>query len=201
MPSKHPRPAQIDTCRHCSSLLGFGLSTALRQRRRLRGESKSKACPNPMPKRRSVVLLPKLRATRVATQPLYGRADHERWKNNFSVELSVGTARKTRAKEISVVGIMELPRQLSPQWMMPTHERTHHVRRLVVGALGLDVAGLLALVADLLTTSRLLGAVARVVARLAAVVALHAVDALACDGLETAPRRVDGKGHSRDMWP
>lgn len=99
------------------------------------------------------------------------------------------------------MGIMELPRQLSPQWMMPTHERTHHVRRLVVGALGLDVAGLLALVADLLTTSRLLGAVARVVARLAAVVALHAVDALACDGLETAPRRVDGKGHSRDMWP
>lgn len=39
---------------------------------------------------------------------------------------------------------------------------------------------LLALVADLLTTSGLLGAVTRIVARLAAVVALHAVDALAC---------------------
>ncbi len=39
---------------------------------------------------------------------------------------------------------------------------------------------LLALVADLLATSGLLGAVTRVVARLAAVVALHAVDALAC---------------------
>lgn len=41
------------------------------------------------------------------------------------------------------------------------------------------MASLLALVADLLTSSRLLGAVARVVARLATVVALHAVDALA----------------------
>ena len=50
---------------------------------------------------------------------------------------------------------------------------------LVVGALSLDVSSLLALVADLLTTSGLLGAVTRVVARLAAVVALHAVDTLA----------------------
>ena len=52
----------------------------------------------------------------------------------------------------------------------------------LVGALGLDVTALLALVADLLATSRLLGAVTRVVAGLAAVVALHAVDALACGG-------------------
>jgi hypothetical protein len=42
------------------------------------------------------------------------------------------------------------------------------------------VSGLLALVADLLTTSGLLGAVTGVVARLATVVALHAVDTLAC---------------------
>lgn len=49
---------------------------------------------------------------------------------------------------------------------------------LVVGALSLDVTSLLALVADLLATSRLLGAVAGVVTRLATVVALHAVDAL-----------------------
>ena len=51
--------------------------------------------------------------------------------------------------------------------------------KLGVGASGLDVTRLLALVADLLATSRLLGAVAGVVAGLAAVVALHAVDALA----------------------
>lgn len=50
---------------------------------------------------------------------------------------------------------------------------------LVVGALSLNVASLLALVADLLTTSGLLGAVTRVVARLAAVVALHAVNTFA----------------------
>lgn len=50
---------------------------------------------------------------------------------------------------------------------------------LVVGALGLNVSSLLALVADLLATSRLLGAVTGVVTRLAAVVALHAVDTLA----------------------
>lgn len=51
---------------------------------------------------------------------------------------------------------------------------------LVVGALSLDVASLLALVADLLTASGLLGAVTGVVARLAAVVALHAVNTFAC---------------------
>jgi hypothetical protein len=50
--------------------------------------------------------------------------------------------------------------------------------RLGVGALSLDVTSLLALVADLLTSGGLLGAVARVVAGLATVVALHAVDAL-----------------------
>lgn len=51
---------------------------------------------------------------------------------------------------------------------------------LVVGAGSLDVTSLLALVANLLATSRLLGAVAGVVARLATVVAAHAVDTLAC---------------------
>lgn len=49
---------------------------------------------------------------------------------------------------------------------------------LVVRALSLDVTRLLALVADLLATSRLLGAVAGVVTGLATVVALHAVDTL-----------------------
>lgn len=52
---------------------------------------------------------------------------------------------------------------------------------VVVGASGLDVTRLLALVANLLATGRLLGTVARVVARLAAVVAAHAVDALTCE--------------------
>lgn len=51
---------------------------------------------------------------------------------------------------------------------------------LVVGAVGLDVAGLLALVADLLARGRGLGAVAREVAGLATVVALAAVNAVAC---------------------
>lgn len=49
---------------------------------------------------------------------------------------------------------------------------------LLVGALRLDVSDLLALVANLFASrGRLLGAVARVMARLAAIVALHAVDA------------------------
>ena len=60
------------------------------------------------------------------------------------------------------------------------HARGFPIRfHLVVGALGLNVSSLLALVADLLATSRLLGAVTRVVTGLAAVVALHAVDTLA----------------------
>jgi hypothetical protein len=50
------------------------------------------------------------------------------------------------------------------------------------------VSGLLALVADLLTTSGLLGAVTGVVARLATVVALHAVDTLARHVAETTAR-------------
>ncbi len=51
--------------------------------------------------------------------------------------------------------------------------------RLVVGALRLDMAGLLAFVADLLTIARVLGAVAREVTGLATVVALAAVNAIA----------------------
>lgn len=52
-------------------------------------------------------------------------------------------------------------------------------QRLGVGALGLDVARLLALIADLLAATGVLRAVAGEVARLAAVVALRAVDAVA----------------------
>lgn len=51
---------------------------------------------------------------------------------------------------------------------------------LVVRALGLDVSGLLALVADLLAARVLLGAIAREVAAAAAVVALAAINTLAC---------------------
>lgn len=50
---------------------------------------------------------------------------------------------------------------------------------LVVGALSLDVAWLLALVANLLSASRLLGAVAGEMTTLATVVALGAVGAVA----------------------
>jgi len=57
--------------------------------------------------------------------------------------------------------------------------RSPAVQRLSAGALRLDVAGLLALVADLLTRARVLRAVAREVTGLAAVVALGAVDTVA----------------------
>ena len=76
----------------------------------------------------------------------------------------------------SSVGINESPRP--PRLSRDAESRA---TILVAGALRLDVSRLLALVADLLTTSGLLGAVAGVVARLATVVALHAVDTLACD--------------------
>ena len=82
-----------------------------------------------------------------------------------------------------VVGIMELPRQLPLRRIASTKENHSRpfepVRARLVGALGLHVAGLLALVANLLASSGLLRAVAGVVTRLATVVALHAVDALA----------------------
>lgn len=66
------------------------------------------------------------------------------------------------------------------------HRRRHQIRpedmgehaSLGVGARRLDVAGLLALVADLLATGVLLGAVPAEVAVLAAVVALGAVGAV-----------------------
>jgi hypothetical protein len=51
---------------------------------------------------------------------------------------------------------------------------------ILVRALSLNVTALLALVADLLASSSLLRTIARVVARLATVVALHAVNALTC---------------------
>lgn len=50
----------------------------------------------------------------------------------------------------------------------------------LVGACRLDMTGLLALVADFLATGRFLRAVTGVVARLAAVVAFHAVDTFSC---------------------
>lgn len=54
--------------------------------------------------------------------------------------------------------------------------RLPRVGSLGIGALSLDVTGLLALVADLFSGRRTLGAVAREVAGLATVVALGAVD-------------------------
>lgn len=80
----------------------------------------------------------------------------------------------------NVVGIMG---SCHANFLSVDHGETT-IDRLVcrVGALGLDVAALLALVADLLAAGRLLGAVTGVVARLAAVVALHAIDTLAWTG-------------------
>lgn len=71
------------------------------------------------------------------------------------------------------------------------------------------MAGLLALVADLLAGGSTLGAVTGEVAVLAAVVALGAVDAVAFKGLGLVNeqnqvrlgRRTAGARHLRDMWP
>lgn len=84
--------------------------------------------------------------------------------------------RKTKTKRKETVGIMELPRQPS---LSDRPEGTALAIANLVGALSLDVTALLALVANLLATSGLLGAVTGVVSGLAAVVALHAVDTLA----------------------
>lgn len=75
------------------------------------------------------------------------------------------------------MGIIELPRQLLLLCAGDTF-RGVPVEALV-RALGLNVAGLLALVADLLAACRFLGAVAGVVTGFTTVVALHAVDAFA----------------------
>jgi hypothetical protein len=75
---------------------------------------------------------------------------------------------------------MELPRQ--PPSLAAELKREGQYQLLpdlVVGALRLNMSRLLALVADLLATSRLLGAVTGVVSGTAAVVAFHAVDTLA----------------------
>lgn len=75
-------------------------------------------------------------------------------------------------------------------------------RGLVVGALSLDVSGLLALVAHLLASGRALGAVAREVAGLATVVALAAVHAVAwMNGALAMDRKAqwaDERWHLRD---
>jgi hypothetical protein len=63
------------------------------------------------------------------------------------------------------------------------------------------VAALLALVADLLATGRLLGAVTGVVARLATVVALHAVNTFACGWVRTYTTALGVERCVRDMWP
>lgn len=78
---------------------------------------------------------------------------------------------------------------LPPSSVRALHTATQRIRSVVnsrlyaaahlgAGALGLDVAGLLALVADLLAGGGTLGAVTGEVAVLAAVVALGAVDAV-----------------------
>lgn len=64
---------------------------------------------------------------------------------------------------------------------------------ILVRALSLNVTALLALVADLLASSGLLRTIAGVVARLATVVALHAVDALACIGVSRGRKQRLGK--------
>ena len=61
------------------------------------------------------------------------------------------------------------------------------------------MARLLALVADLLATSGLLGAVSGVVSGLAAVVALHAVDALACLLISNPDQRSGEEIHTRHV--
>lgn len=74
------------------------------------------------------------------------------------------------------------------------------------------MARLLALVADLLAVARILRAVAREVAGLATVVALAAVDAVACEkrkrktkvleaGHNKSPSVAGVAEHLRDMWP
>lgn len=84
--------------------------------------------------------------------------------------------------------------------------RLYAAAHLGGGALGLDVARLLALVADLLAGGGALGAVAREVAVLAAVVALGAVDTVTCwvrlsaTGLESM-HSAKQKRDLRDMWP
>jgi hypothetical protein len=60
---------------------------------------------------------------------------------------------------------------------------------LLVGALRLDMSCLLALVADLLSSGGFLRTVARVVARLATVVALHAIDAFAFSNISISNSR------------
>lgn len=59
------------------------------------------------------------------------------------------------------------------------------------------MAGLLAFVADLLATRGFLGAITRIVTRLAAIVALHAVDALACRSVSKAVPSDPRKDQSR----
>lgn len=66
------------------------------------------------------------------------------------------------------------------------------------------MSALLALVANLLAAGRLLGAVAGVVAGLAAVVALHAVNTFAYSLVSYTlplPTMSSSFGYLRDMWP
>ena len=81
-------------------------------------------------------------------------------------------------------------------WMGGLMPATHAIwSGLVVGAFGLDVSGLLALVADLLAGRRALGAVAGEVTGLATVVAFAAVNAIACVGASVEHhRRVEDRG-------
>ena len=78
------------------------------------------------------------------------------------------------------MSVLSWPRRGMPTVSMLPLRLLLELASLVVGAVGLDVAGLLALVANLLARGRGLGAVAREVAGLTTVVALAAVNAIAC---------------------
>lgn len=75
------------------------------------------------------------------------------------------------------------------------------IQRLGAGALGLDVSRLLALVANLLTTARVLGAVAGEVTSFATVVAFAAINAITYDSSDYDTHVTGSQGYSRDMWP
>jgi hypothetical protein len=90
------------------------------------------------------------------------------------------------------VGIIELPRQLL---LLCAGDTLRGVAvEALVRALGLNVAGLLALVADLLTACRFLGAVAGVVTGFTTVVALHAVDTFAYSSGQLSFHTARGEG-------
>lgn len=85
--------------------------------------------------------------------------------------------------------------------MVVSIEVAHILQRLGAGALGLDVTGLLALVADFLAGARVLGAVAGEVTSLAAVVALGSVHTVTCYYVRECEIEQLVDQYLRDMWP